>query len=130
MRPSGMIAPQHTQRFSIMPTLFMLLSSHISPPDRQWRSLQNLYSQIDNAYYANAIHLICDPLAQHLEEPLARSLKELAVILSATQVVAVVAVVSPAALPLELMHWAADLLVRTPGTRPDAKLTAYPHTML
>ena len=30
--------------------------------------------------YANAIHLICDPLAQHLEEPLARSLKELAVI--------------------------------------------------
>ena len=31
-------------------------------------------------YYANAIHLICDPLAQHLEEPLARSLKELAVI--------------------------------------------------
>lgn len=31
-------------------------------------------------YIANAIHLICDPLAQHLEEPLVRSLKELAVI--------------------------------------------------
>lgn len=30
--------------------------------------------------YANAIHLICDPLAQHLEGPLVRSLKELAVI--------------------------------------------------
>ena len=49
---------------------------------------------------------------------------------SATQVVAAAAVVSPAPPPLELMHWAADLLVRTPGTRPEAKLTAYPHTTL
>ena len=74
--------------------------------------------------------MICDPLAQHLDEPLVRSLNELAVILSTTQVVVVDDVVSPDALPLELMHWAADLLVRTPVTRPDAKLTAYPHTTL
>ena len=81
-------------------------------------------------HIASTIHLICDPLAQHREEPLVRRRKELAVIWSATQVVAAAAKVSPAPPPLELMHWAADLLVRTPGTRPEAKLTAYPHTTL
>lgn len=59
-----------------------------------------------------------------------RRRKELAVIWSATQVVTPTAVVSPDPLPLELMHWATDLFVRTPGTRPEAKLTAYPHTTL
>ena len=33
MRPSGATAPQHTQRSSIMPPLFMLLSPHTAPPN-------------------------------------------------------------------------------------------------
>ena len=52
-------------------------------------------------HIASAIHLIWDPLAQHREEPLVRRRKELAVIWSATQVVAAAAKVSPAPPPLE-----------------------------